>query len=107
MQLDYTLSGFVYEGISVPSANLHLSSIAINDQNTVTVTASIYPTLAEMQSGALPLGSPSQWSYPVSNLAGAEALASAVWTTLSGMSGLTTSNGASISFSGAVAVSGE
>jgi hypothetical protein len=100
-QLDYTLSGFTFDGISVPSAVLHIASVTVNDQGDCIVDVEIYATAALVTTGT-PLTT-AQWAYTVTD---GQTMAQ-VWTSLSAMTGLTDPNGVAISLTGATAVAGE
>jgi hypothetical protein len=101
MQLDYTLSGYVFEGIPVPTAVLHIDRVIFDFSGTAIVQGRIFPSLAEMQANGA--AATFQWSYPVAD---AQPLAQ-IWAGLCAMAGLTDSTGAAVNLVGAVPVPGE
>lgn len=100
-QLDYTLAGFVFEGIAVPAAVLHIQSVVVNAQGDAIVTVQIYATLAALQANGACVAA--QWAYPVTD---GQTMAQ-VWASLCALTGLTTQDGSPVSLSGATPVSGE
>jgi hypothetical protein len=49
LQVDYTLSGYVFEGIPVPAAVLHIDRVIFDFSGTAIVQGRIFPSLAVMQ----------------------------------------------------------
>jgi hypothetical protein len=101
LQVDYTLSGYVFEGIPVPAAVLHIDRVIFDFSGTAIVQGRIFPSLAVMQANGA--AASFQWSYPVAD---AQPLAQ-IWAGLGAMTGLIDSTGSPVSLVGAVPVPGE
>jgi hypothetical protein len=101
MQVDYTLSGYVFEGISVPAAVLHIDRVIYDYSGTAIVQGRIFPTQAQQQANGA--AATFQWSYPTAD---SQPLAQ-IWAGLGAMTGLIDSTGSPVSLAGAVPVPGE
>ena len=100
-QLDYTLSGFTFSGLDVPTAVLHIQNVQFNDQGNAIVNVQIFASLAAMTTH--PPLTVAQWAYTTSN---GQTMAQ-VWASLQAMTGLMDLNGNIINLSGATPVAGE
>jgi hypothetical protein len=101
MQVDYTLSGYTFEGVSIPSAVLHIKQVTFEATGTAIVDVEIY-TDATIMSTSSPLRT-AQWAYPITD----GQTTAEVWTSLCAQSGLTDQQGNAISLTGATPVTGE
>jgi hypothetical protein len=94
MQVDYTLSGYAFEGISVPAAVLHIDRVIYDYSGTAIVQGRIFPSQAQQQATGAAATADSQ---PLAQ----------IWLGLCAMTGLADSTGSPVSLVGAVLVPGE